>query len=283
MSDLSTTFGSWTDRLTYIVAEAQFLVGGVLVALAVALIWFRPKIPGVPPIFMGWFAALLLLGPPVFGFFVWLVHKLRVRNMEEVHHVNAVTDTVEKYYVEPDLWKEKQVDGPGPYPVNGKSAWAVREFEHDEEMGQVRVEGVWLEETEDVRLLTDKSHMRAIYGKLTESHIALAILRDSVSEFGADIQKRLTNTMAEAREAGKIMDESAVKEVFESFEDDAKGHGPEDLPTLEPDEHDHTDTAGAGADADADGGGGPPQTVADAAGMSASEAAATDGGTENGR
>jgi len=272
MSDgLSTTFGGFWDRVTYVVAEAQLLVAGLLTSLALLLVWLRPEIPGVPPIFMGWFAAFLLLGPPTFGFFVWLVHKLRVRNMVEVHHVNARTDELKKFYVEPDLWKEKSVDGPGPYPVNGASAWAVQEFEHDEEMGEIRVKGVWLEETDDTKLLTSKSHMEAIYGKLTESHIALGILRDSASEYGADIQKRLTNRMAEAREKGKMMDETAVKDVFEEFEDSATNLGTDDLPHLE------EDAEPVGDDIDKSG---PPSTVSEAVEAGPSAAAATDGGTE---
>lgn len=229
-------FGNWKDRLSYLLAEAQILVLGVLFSVGAALVIFRPSLPSVPPIAVGALAATLLFGPALFGFFVWLVKRLRTRNMVEVHHVNALEDTLQKYYVEPEIWSEKSISGPNPYPVNGGSGWAVQEFEWLEDVEELRVKGVWLEETTDTKLLTSKSHMNAIYGKLTESHIALNILRDSVSEFGADIQRRLTNSMAEARERGTMMDKSAVKDVFESFEEDAAGTTDEDLPTLEPDD-----------------------------------------------
>ena len=231
---VSSTFSSWSDRITYVVAEAQFLVGGILVSTAIALLWFKPSIPGIPPIVMGWVAALLLLGPPVFGFFVWLIRKVRIRNMVEVHHVNGRTDTIKKYYVEPEMWREKKVDGPSPYAVNSESAWAVQEFEELDDLGAIRVKGVWLEETSDVELLTSKSHMEEIYNKLTESHIALKIFRKSVSSFGADIQGRLINKMAEAQERGTMMDKSAVKDVFNDFEEQVTDLGADDLPTLEP-------------------------------------------------
>ena len=235
MSTSDTYSGFW-GRLTYLVANAQMLVAGTMVSAAIAIVWFRPEFPGVPPIVMGWFAAVLLLGPPLFGFFVWLVHKLRTRTMVEVHHVDARSDTLEKYRVAPAIWQEKKVDGPTPYPVNGASGWAVQTFEWDEDLEQLRVQGVWLSEIEDTKLLTAKSHFEAIYGRLTESHIALAIFRDSVEQFGADIQHKLTNMMAEARERGKLMDPEAVQKVFHDFEDDAKGLGSADLPTLELDE-----------------------------------------------
>lgn len=229
-------FGNWSDRLTYLLAETKILIAGLTFSLGAALVIFRPSLPGVPPVFVGVFAATLLFGPALFGFFVWLVKRLRTRNMVEVHHVNALEDTIKKYYVEPSIWSEKSIDGPNPYPVNGASGWAVQEFEWLPDVEELRVKGVWLEETQDTQLLTSKSHMDAIYNKLTESHIALNILRDSVSEFGADIQRRLVNSMSEARERGKMMDQEAVKDVFEEFEDDATGLGDDDLPTLEPDE-----------------------------------------------
>jgi len=78
--------------------------------------------------------------------------------------------------------------------------------------------------------------MDAIYGKLTESRITLNIMRDSISELGADIQKTIVNAGAEAREQGTLMESSAVTDVFEGFKKDIEGTGPGDLPTIDTDE-----------------------------------------------
>ena len=233
MSDTYPHNGGLTDRVVYLIANAQMLVAGVLVSVAVALIWFRPTPPGMPPWAMGVFAGFLLLGPPMFGFFVWLAGWLRERHMVEVHHVDARHDVLEKYKVAPEIWSEKKVEGPSPYPVNGSAAWAVQSFEWDADLEQLRVKGVWLSEIEDTKLLTSKKHFNDIFGRLSESHIALAIYRDSTEQFGADIQHKLTNLMVEAREKGKLMDPNAVSAVFEEFEEDIEGLGADDLPTLE--------------------------------------------------
>ena len=229
----SSTFGGWADRLTYVAAEGQLVVLGLLFSVGAAILIFRPTLPSVPPIFVGWLAAVLLFGPPLFGFFVAFVRRLRRRNMVAVHQVNGRSDEVEKYYVEPAIWQDKKIDGPAPYPINGGAAWGVQEFDYDEDLGDLRVKGVWLSECEDTKILTSKSHFESIYEKLTESHIALHVMRDSVSEFGADIQQRLVNRGAEAREKGTLMDENAVKDVFEEFGEDIRGTGADDLPTLE--------------------------------------------------
>lgn len=234
--EISTTFGSWKDRLTYIVAEAQFLVAGVLVSVAVGIIWFRPSLPGIPDFVIGWFVAILMLGPPLTGFFIWFVRKLRRRHMVEVQHINARKDIAKTKFVAPGIWDQKRIEGANPYPVNAGDSYAVQEFEWDEEMHQLRVKGVYLSELEDTKLYTSKSHMEAMYSKLTESHIALAIFRDSVEQFGADVQHRLTNLMAEAREKGKLMDPDAVSETFSEFEDDVADLGADDLPTIEAEE-----------------------------------------------
>ena len=231
----SSTFGGWADRLTWILAEGQLVVLGLLFTLGGILVIYRPTLPSVPPIVVGWIAAGLLFGPPLFGFFVAFTRRLRKRGMVEVHLVDGVGDTIEKYYVQPEIWGEKKVDGANPYPVNGGSAWGVQEFDYDEEMDELRVSGVWLSETQDAKLITAKSHMESIYGKLTESHLTLNVMRDSVSELGADIQGRVVTSGAEARERGTMMDPDAVKDVFESFEEEVQTDS-DDLPTLEMDE-----------------------------------------------
>ena len=232
----SSTFGGWSDRITWILAEAQILVLGLLITVGAALLIYRPSIPSLPPIVVGWIAAGLLFGPPLFGFFVAFVRRLRQRRMVEVHEVNARKDLLKKWYVEPEIWGDKKVEGPNPYPVNGGAGWAVQSFDFDDDMNELRVKGVWLSECEDTKILTEKSHMESIYEKLTESHISLKIMRESISELGADIQGRIINRGAEAREKGTMMDPEGVKEVFESFEESISDIGDDDLPTLEMDE-----------------------------------------------
>lgn len=282
MSATSTTFGDWKDRATYLIANAQFLILGLAVSLGAFIVVFRPSLPGIPPIVVGWVASLLLLGPAVFGFFVWLVQRLRQRRMVTVHHVAAVEDEIEKYYVEPGIWREKTVEGPNPYPINGGSAWGVQEFEWLEDVEELRVKGVWMEETQDAKLISDKRHMEQIYGKLTESHIAFQIFRDSVSEFGSHIQRRLINSMVEARERGRMMDKSAIKDVFDDFEEDANSLGVDDLPHLEPDEDPVEQLAEATAEeiADQDDGDRLPSTEEIRERTKASARARTNGGPE---
>jgi hypothetical protein len=212
-------------------------LAGVLVAAGVLLWWFNPSVPGVPPwvtnVLVGW----LVLGPPMFIAGLRFVAWLRIRNYVEVHHVNAVEDTVRTYFVPPDIWGDKRVDGPAPYRVNDGDAVAVREFEWSPEYGEnghLSVSGVYLSELEDTKLLTSQAHMERMYEDLVDSHLSLAYLRDSISDLAADLQTRLINRAVEAREKGEQLDKTAVKDITEQFRERAENVTDDDLSDITP-------------------------------------------------
>ena len=85
-------------------------------------------------------------------------------------------------------------------------------------------------------MLTSKSHMEDMYNKLVESHITLGVMRDSVRQLGADIQNELINRLAAAQERGEMMDKTAIKDVFEEYEEKAEELGNDDLPEVGPED-----------------------------------------------
>lgn len=211
----STTFANWKDRITYIVAEAQFLVAGLAVSIAIAMIWFRPSVPGVPPIVVGWIAAILLLGPPLFGFFVWLIHKLRERNMVTVFEINAAQGIREKYYVEPSIWEEKQVDGPSPFWDDDAESWEVREFEYDNELDQLRVRGSHLSQMQDSALLTFKTLVYDLHETFANKWIEYIHARARETRRGLEQQEAIVNAQAEASERGLMEPRRVVADSWE--------------------------------------------------------------------
>lgn len=231
--DTSTTFGGWSDRLTYVLAEGQLIALGTIFTVGALLVIYRPQLPTVPPIVVGWLSSLMLFGPPLLGFWVTFVRRLRTHREIAVHEIDGRGMAAEKYYVDPETWSEKSVEGAGPYPMNDGAAWGVQNLDYHEDLEDLEVRGVWLTEASDPKLLTAKSHMDSIYEKLTQSHIQLNVMRDSVSELGADIQQAIINSNAEAREKGTMMDETAVSDVFEDFSEDIGDVGESDLPTLD--------------------------------------------------
>ncbi|TYL37591.1 hypothetical protein CV102_16665 [Natronococcus pandeyae] len=252
--DTSATFGSWSDRVTYVAAEGQLVVLGVLVSLGAALIWLRPSVPGVPPIVFGWFAAGLLLGPPLLGLFVTGARALRQRNMVTVHHINGVTDTREKLYVEPGVWENKTVEGPSPYRVNDEEAFEVREFDWHPDQGEngtLIVTGCYFSQLADSKLVTVKTMLEDIHGELIETAIAYNKLRARISKMGVEIERDSINAQAEADERGLMTQRTSVKDRFEAAEDDAGEFSTDEISDLGDYEHDYDPVENpGGSDAD---------------------------------
>ncbi|WP_226004109.1 hypothetical protein [Natrinema salinisoli] len=241
MSETSTTFGSWRDRVTYVLAEAQLLVAGAAMSIAILLLWFRPELPGIPPIVHGWIAALMLLGPPLLGLFITGARKLRNRNMVEVYHINGVTDTRRKLYVEPGVWENKTVEGPSPYRCNDNGSFEVREFDWHPDQGEngtLIVTGCYFSQMADSKLITVKAMLEDIHGELIETAIAYNKLRARISRMGVEIERDTINFQAEADERGLMGAKTSVKERFEAAEDESEEWSTDEISDLGDYEHD---------------------------------------------
>lgn len=225
------TFNNWTDRVIYVITEAEYLTAGVLTAVALGMLYFDVQIPRVPPPITHLLIATLLFSPWLFIAGLKFAQWLRKRNWVEVHHVNAVHDTVEKYKVPPAIWSDKTVDGPDPWPVNGGDAWAVREFEWIEATGELRVRGTWLSGCTDDELLTSKRQLKEVHGGLLDAYIELGAMRDHIGQLGAEVEEATLNEAWLAQEEGRAMDPSVIREGIEDAREQAQEMGRGDIPT----------------------------------------------------
>jgi len=220
MTDTTGTFGGFWDRVTYISANAQVLVFGVFVSLGAAFVYFQPSLPGIPDEFIGMFAITLLFGPALFGFWYWLLELFRKFRWETIFEINAATDTREKWFVKPELWEERETDGPSPYRCNEDTAFEVREFDHDQSMDQVRVRGSHLSQMQDSRLLTFKTLVHDLHEVFAEKWQEKTMARARETRRGLEQQEAVVNSQAEASERGLMEPPNIVAESWqESLED----------------------------------------------------------------
>lgn len=221
MSDsTSSTFGSWSDRITYILANGQLVVLALAFTVGAALVIYRPELPQVPPLALGWLAALMLFGPPLLAFWVTFVRRLREHRMVVVHHINGVTDEREKYYVEPEVWEERTIEGPSAYVLDG-GGFEVREFEYVEDVNDLRIRGCYMSQLADSKLVTIQAMLEDIHGDLIDTYLAYNKLRGRISKMGVQIQNDLINEEAEADERGLTNPKTAVRDRFKAAEEDA--------------------------------------------------------------
>ncbi|WP_256392776.1 hypothetical protein [Natronoarchaeum rubrum] len=254
MSDTSGTFGGWSDRITYLLAEGQLLAAGLAVSVGILIVWFKPSLPGIPPIAGGIFAALLLLGPPLLGLFVTGARALRNRNMVTVYHINGRTDEREKYYVAPEVWSQKTVDGPSPYLCNNGDAYEVREFDWHEDVGTLAVRGCYMSQMADSKLVTCKAMLEDVHGDLVEAYLDLNRLRGRISKMGLQIQSDVINEEAEADERGQMNPRTAVSDRFEAAKKNAEQAENDEIQDIEQYANEYADEHGVQPPATTDGG-----------------------------
>ena len=238
------TFQTNRDRLTYLLAEYKLLVTGMVLGAIGLVAYYQPQLPTPPEWIAGVLVGWLLLGVPCYLVGAKIARWLRRRDRVAVHHVDATDDIVQKHYVPPETWREKEIEGPDPYPINGGSAWAVREYEYLEDVDELRVKGVWLGGLEDTKLYTSKSMMLDMHGWMLDQIEKLADTRASWSRGVVQYEQETVNSFAEARERGVTLDRDSGREIFEGL----SGDDDDAIPGLDEDEMpDIDDYQGGGA------------------------------------
>ena len=233
MSDTVPTFATNRDRLTYLLGEYKVPLTVIVLAAGVWAVWASPQLPQPPDSWLAFSAAWGVLALPAYMVCRRIVSWLHTRDWVTVYHINSVEDTRKVYRVDPDVWAEKSVDGPAPYPVNGGSAWEVREFEYLDDVEELRVKGTWMSATLDSNLVTSKAMMEDVHGFLVDGYMELSRLRARISRMGLEIQHALINEEAEARERGIMLDRDATRQAFEDAREDTKGDDEIELPEIE--------------------------------------------------
>ncbi|GGL73715.1 hypothetical protein [Halocalculus aciditolerans] len=238
------TFADWRDRLTFIVSESPVLAGFLLLAVlgvVVGLGWLFTAggwdLPSWAWSLLGGYLVLLpALAPSAYLLARWL----RRRRMVTVYLCNAEAHATnsgkaqEKYYVPPDVWARKSIGKYAPTPINGGSAWQVREYDWDEDTRTLFVEGTPLPEVNDDRMFTWKTYVEDIYSDLIAKHHALNRARDRMSKMAVDVEQASVNENAEARERGLMMDKNAAKDAWSDATSDLDDLSEmEDLPNVD--------------------------------------------------
>jgi hypothetical protein len=306
MSDTTPTFKNNWDRLTYITANAQFLVAATTVAVGVGIWHFNVQIPSVPRNILRLIAGGMVLYPPCIWAGLVIGRWLRNRRYQRVFVVDMTERRIEDWFFPPATWAEKTVDGPQPSWVNDGEDALVQELEYtadypDSEWGHVRVEGVEKPAAEDAKLLQSPgTHGERLYDELLEDHLRLTYLEQSLDYLANELTSDIVTRITWAKQQGTHISPDSVQEIVSDFKEDIQEYTADDLTDLSEEDVDRNQKPGlpAGPTTNPDGdttnvgakdgmqprseGAAQNRRVRPEAGSaeSAQNAAATDGGTE---
>lgn len=234
-SDPVPTFAGWSDRLTWLLGQFRLLIS-VLVGVGIlAALWMGVNIPlPTVPTWVWAFAVANIIFALPFGIVAfYVVGYLRNRQHIDVYHVNAEHDVVQGYSVPPETWAAKNVEGPDPHPINEGDAWLVREWEFQQDTGELYVSGSWPSEVNDMEWYTSQARVEQIHNWMTEKLRELIGVRELVSRVSLQVQESLVNQGAEARERGTMLDPEAVSDALDDVQDELPDFDPEDVPSLD--------------------------------------------------
>lgn len=228
MSDLKPTFLNDRDRITYLLGEYNWIIalglGVVAVGLIAVAVFVQPDFPTltVPTWFTAYLVWSVITLIPGYLAGIRVVLWLRNRNDVTVYEVTAPDREIEKWYVPPETWNSKTTEAGGPWPVNDREDWCVRQLDYDDETEQLHVKGVHYADLSPDQVVASQENMKAIYNGLMQYRTRYNQLYANWDEMTSDLQERLINEIVEARQRGKSLTPEAVIEIWEDAQDDFK-------------------------------------------------------------
>lgn len=168
-SDYKWIYGNIVEGVKYVLSEYKRLVSLFAVAAVLGNLWGYWSLPwwnDLPRWLQLGITIMALLYVPGNYLAKKLVDKYFEWTYEDVYAVDGEVFGIKHYYVSEDLWEDKIVEDGQVYTKPENDKRYVRHFDFDEEDEQIRVEGPWMGESDDVDLMTRKSEIAANRGRL---------------------------------------------------------------------------------------------------------------------
>ncbi len=230
------TFNSKKDWAVYLLGEHKLIVAATIVAVGIVVAFGGFDVT-VPTWVLAVVVAYLLIGIPAYVLGYGTGRRYDPNSYEKFWHTNAATDERELYFVESEYLQEnKRVEGAPPRRVNDGQDFEVREFEHLDNIDEVRVEGARYEGTMDSKLATSRSYAEDIHDYLEDAYARYSDVRNRISQMGIDVKKDTVNTLTESLERGVHPGDNSIADAWERAESDVDDMVDEEIPGLT---HDH--------------------------------------------
>lgn len=242
-------FENGKDRLAYLLAEYKVPTTMLVVGASVYMIQAQPDLE--VPVWVSSFAtALIFPGVPTYFASRKIVKWLRKRNWVTVQEIDPARGVMEPHVVPPSVWKERETEEYPAWSPRGsdETDYVVRKFEYKEDIGQLRVDGVWLGNIKPEEIVRAENMLDETYGYLQREAEEAHRYRAIMSSIGTRVQERVVNAVVEAQEKGTQMDRDAISGAV----DDAMGNISEESAIERPELEEVADIEVGGAEAAAE-------------------------------
>lgn len=218
--DTAPTFTSKWDRVTYLLAVYRLAIAVTVAASIIAVAAFDARVP-TPPEWLVEFAipAGILSVPAYFGWRVVakkVIAKISVRVIE----YNGPMEDDRVFQVPPKTWKARETGVMDAYQPPGGDVYKVSELEWMDDVGQLRVEGVWPSIADPNDVYKSQARFDRVFIDLLKELMKAQAFSATVAEKGVEIYDESTKEQIALIEDGILPDGVDAAQKIEELEDE---------------------------------------------------------------
>lgn len=251
VEDTAPTFGNKWDRVTWLLAQYRVPIAIVVTASIIAYAAWDATLP-TPP---GWLVEFAvpagILAIPAWILWGPVVRAAVDRVCVKVIKYNGPLKDDEVYRVPPRTWRERESGAIDAYQPPGGDVYKVSEFEWMDDVGKLRVEGVWPSVADPNDVYKSQARFDRIFIDMLKELMKANAFSAVVSEKGVEIYDESTKEQVLMIEKGILPDGVGAAEKIEDLERELDGML--DLDSIGEMEHDRgsdrIDDAGVDVDA----------------------------------
>lgn len=218
IEDTAPTFGSKWDRLTYLLSVYRMPLAVVAAAAVISWAAFDASLP-TPP---GWLIdfivpAGILAVPAYFGWRV-VAKKVVAKISVKVIEYNGPMQDDRAFQVPPRTWKARETGTIDAYRPPGGDVYKVSDLEWMDDVGQLRVEGVWPSVADPNDVYKSQARFDRVFIDLLKELMKAQAFSATVAEKGVEIYDESTKEQVTLIENGVLPDGVDAAEKIEELE-----------------------------------------------------------------
>jgi hypothetical protein len=220
------------DRLKRALVVYKIPLTLTIISIAGLSMHYVERLPTLPDGSVPFLISVILLSLPSYVFAVWFLGWIDPDN-PGVRVLEADAGTEEKgtpYVVPRELWEDKTVDGPDPYPLDD-GAYLVRNFNWMEDVGELEVTGVWPANASPLELWYAKKRIDDMHDwyrkELQKASAGLA----RINRMGIEVFDGSVTALYEAHRDGAVPDADLIGDPIDSAQEDVQDF--EEPPTMQ--------------------------------------------------
>lgn len=218
VEDTAPTFGSKWDRATYLLKAYRVPLTIMFTAAIISVAAFDARVPTPPEWLVEFSVPAGILAVPAYFAARVLAAKVVAKISVKVIEYRGPMEDDRVHRVPPRTWKDRDAGVMDAYQPPGGSVYKVSEFEWLDDVGQLRVEGVWPSIADPNDVYKSQQRFDRIFIDLLKELMKAQAFEATVAEKGVEIYDESTKEQIQLAEDGILPDGVGAAQKIEELE-----------------------------------------------------------------